>query len=111
MEQLLKIIFYWLDGGILKPNQLLNRKFKNFKSALENRIKNPFSLSTDDQTGEIIVDIQLANGIVRMIVEKKRLFVSTGLTFIMWSIGSSVLLFSIWKVFLQLTIYFSLTHF
>ena len=100
-RQYFKIIFYWLDDGILKPNQLLDRKFKNFKFALENRIKKPFYLSTNEQTGEIIVDIQLANGIVRMNVEKKRLFVSTGLTFMMWSIGSSVLLFSIAIIFLS----------
>ena len=80
---------------------MLDRKFKNFKEALENRIKKPFYLSTNEQTGEIIVDIQLANGIVRMSVEKKRLFVSTGLTFMMWSIGSSVLLFSIAIIFLS----------
>ena len=100
-RQYFNIIFYWLDGGILKPNQKLHDKFKNFKYALENRIKKPFYLSTEDNTGQIIVDIQFANGIVRMNIEKKRLFVSTGLTFIMWSIGSSVILFSIAIIFLR----------
>ena len=100
-RQYFGIIFYWLEGGILKPNQFLDNKFKNFKYALENRIKKPFYLSTKESTGDIIVDIQLANGIVRMDIHKKRLFVSTGLTFIMWSIGSSVLLFSIAIIFLR----------
>ena len=100
-RQYFGIIFYWLEGGILKPNQFLDDKFKNFKYALENRIKKPFYLSTEENTGQIIVDIQLANGIVRMNIDKKRLFVSTGLTFIMWSIGSSVLLFSIAIIFLR----------
>ena len=65
-RQYFGIIFYWLEGGILKPNQFLDEKFKNFKYALENRIKKPFYLSTEENTGQIIVDIQLANGIVRM---------------------------------------------
>ena len=100
-RQYFGIIFYWLEKGILKPNQFLDDKFKNFKYALSNRIKKPFYLSTQENTGQIIVDIQLANGIVRMNIDKKRLFVSTGLTFIMWSIGSSVILFSIAIIFLR----------
>ena len=36
-----------------------------------------------------------------MTIEKKRLFASTGLTFIIWSIGSSVILFSIAIIFLR----------
>ena len=100
-RQYFGIIFYWFEGGILKPNQLLENKFTNFKLALENRIKKPFYLSTEENTGRIIVDIQLANGIVRMNIDKKRLFVSTGLTFIMWSIGASVILFSIAIIFLR----------
>ncbi len=100
-RQYFGIIFYWFEGGILKPNQLLENKFRNFKLALQNRIKKPFYLSTDENTGRIIVDIQLANGIVRMNIDKKRLFVSTGLTFIMWSIGASVILFSIAIIFLR----------
>ena len=47
------------------------------------------------------IDIQLANGIVRMHIDNKRLFVPTGVTFIMWSIGSSVILFSIAIIFLR----------
>ena len=39
-RQYFGIIFYWFEGGILKPNQLLENKFTNFKLALENRIKN-----------------------------------------------------------------------
>ena len=90
--------FYWFEGGILKPNQLLENKFTNFKLALQSKLKN-LLLSTEENTGRIIVDIQLANGIVRMNIGK--VFVSTGLTFIMWSIGASVILFSIAIIFLR----------
>ena len=33
-RQYFGIIFYWFEGGILKPNQLLENKFTNFKLAL-----------------------------------------------------------------------------
>ena len=100
-RQYFSFIFYWLEDGILKPNQKLDKKFFNFRDALLRRIKKPFYLSTQENTGQIIVDIQLANGIVRMNIGKKRLFASTGLTFIVWSIGSSVILFSIAIIFLR----------
>ena len=100
-RQYFDIIFYWLDKGILKPNQSFDKRFKNFRTALEARIKEPFYLSKIDNSTQFYIDIQLANGIVRMHIDNKRLFVPTGITFIMWSIGSSVILFSIAIIFLR----------
>ena len=100
-RQYFNIIFYWLEGGILKPNQSFNAKFENFRSSLQERIKKPFYLSSLENSNQFYVDIQLANGIVRMHIDNKRIFVPTGVTFIMWSIGSSVILFSIAIIFLR----------
>ncbi len=100
-RQYFNIIFYWLEGGILKPNQSFNAKFENFRISLQARIKEPFYLSSIENSRQFYVDIQLANGIVRMHIDNKRLFVPTGITFIMWSIGSSVILFSIAIIFLR----------
>ncbi|MDC0975818.1 ATP-binding protein [Alphaproteobacteria bacterium] len=100
-RQYFDIIFYWLDSGILKPNQSFNSKFKNFRTSLESRIKKPFYLSSIEDSTKFYVDIQLANGIVRMNIDNKRLFVPTGITFIMWSVGASVILFSIAIIFLR----------
>ena len=100
-RQYFDIIFYWLDGGILKPNQSVSSKFKNFRISLESRIKKPFYLSSIEDSRNFYVDIQLANGIVRMNIDNKRLFVPTGITFIMWSVGASVILFSIAIIFLR----------
>ena len=100
-RQYFDIIFYWLDKGILKPNQSFDLRFKNFRAALQTRIKEPFYLSTIENSSQFYVDIQLANGIVRMNIDNKRLFVPTGITFIMWSIGSSIILFSIAILFLR----------
>ena len=100
-RQYFNIIFYWLEGGILKPNQSFNAKFENFRNSLQERIKEPFYLSSIENSSQFYVDIQLANGIVRMHIDNKRLFVPTGITFIMWSIGASVILFSIAIIFLR----------
>ena len=100
-RQYFDIIFYWLDGGILQPNQIIESEFKNFRNSLQPRIKEPFYLSTLENSRQFYVDIQLGNGIVRMHIDNKRLFVPTALTFIMWSIGASVILFSIAIIFLS----------
>ena len=39
-RQYFNFIFYWLEGGILKPNQNLDKIFFNFRDALSLRIKN-----------------------------------------------------------------------
>ena len=100
-RQYFDIIFYWLEGGILQPNQIIEPQFKNFRNSLQARIKEPFYLSTIENSRQFYVDIQLGNGIVRMNIDNKRLFVPTGITFIMWSIGASVILFSIAIIFLR----------
>jgi len=100
-RQYFDIIFYWLEGGILQPNQTIEPQFKNFRNSLQARIKEPFYLSTIENSRQFYVDIQLGNGIVRMNIDNKRLFVPTGITFIMWSIGASVILFSIAIIFLR----------
>ena len=100
-RQYFDIIFYWLEGGILQPNQIIEPQFKNFRNSLQARIEEPFYLSTLENSRQFYVDIQLGNGIVRMHIDDKRLFVPTALTFIMWSIGASVILFSIAIIFLR----------
>ena len=60
-----------------------------------------YPLSSIENSSQFYVDIQLANGIVRMHIDNKRLFVPTGITFIMWCIGASVILFSIAIIFLR----------
>ena len=100
-RQYFDIIFYWLDKGILKPNQSFDLRFKNFRTALQTRIKEPFYLSKIENSSQFYVDVQLANGIVRMNIDNKRLFVPTGTTFIIWSVGSSIILFSIAIIFLR----------
>ncbi|MDB2583445.1 ATP-binding protein [Alphaproteobacteria bacterium] len=100
-RQYFDIIFYWLEGGNLQPNQIIEPQFKNFRNSLQARIKEPFYLSTIENSRQFYVDIQLGNGIVRMNIDNKRLFVPTGITFIMWSIGASVILFSIAIIFLR----------
>lgn len=100
-RQYFDIIFYWLEGGILQPNQIIEPQFKNFRNSLQARIREPFYLSTLENSRQFYVDIQLGNGIVRMHIDDKRLFVPTALTFIMWSIGASVILFSIAIIFLR----------
>jgi two-component system osmolarity sensor histidine kinase EnvZ len=100
-RQYFDIIFYWLEGGILQPNQAIQPEFKNFRNSLEARIKEPFYLSSLENSSQFYVDIQLGNGIVRMHIDNKRLFMPTGITFIMWSVGASVILFSIAIIFLR----------
>ena len=42
-RQYFDIIFYWLEGGILQPNQIIEPQFKNFRNSLQARIKEPFT--------------------------------------------------------------------
>ena len=65
------------------------------------RLDFPFSLDLDNSEDEIAIHIQLANGVLHILAGRKRIISSTGWTFLGWTIGTSIILFSIALVFMR----------
>ncbi len=61
----------------------------------------PFYLSLDKDEKWIEVDVQLSKGVLSIIMPQQRLFSSSGYIFLLWMIGSSIVLLAIAIVFMR----------
>lgn len=69
--------------------------------ALEERVQRPFRIDSVSFGREVIIDVQLAEGVLTVIVPSDRLFSSTTYIFIMWMVGTSLVLFAVASVFMR----------
>lgn len=72
-----------------------------FFEALDSRLVWPWQADLRADADLISVDVQTANGVLRIFVGRKRIFSSTSWSFLGWTIGSSVLLFCIALLFMR----------
>ena len=68
---------------------------------LRERVRRPFQIDTAVFKERVIIDIQLPDGVLSIIAPGKRLFSSTTYIFILWMVGSSLVLLAIAIVFLR----------
>ena len=68
---------------------------------LDRRLNFPWMADLDSDADLIAIDVQLANGVLRILVGRKRILSSTAWTFLGWTMGSSIILFCIALVFMQ----------
>ena len=68
---------------------------------LDKRLDFPWVADLDSDADLIAIDIQLANGVLRILAGRKRILSSTAWTFMGWTMGSSLILFCIALVFMQ----------
>ncbi len=69
--------------------------------AMTDYVNKPFAIDTISIDRYVIIDVQLPDGVLRTIAPKKRLFSSTALVFVLWMIGTSLILFSIAMIFMR----------
>lgn len=73
-----------------------------FFSALSSRLNLPFSLAlTEDEDANILIRVKMEGQVVNITVSRKRLVSSTTYIFIMWMVGTAVLLMAIAVIFLR----------
>jgi len=102
---------FWLDITYLPGERLgaatprpwwaiLDRKLWD---ALDGRLIYPFSVDTSSELldEQVVIEIQMPSGLLQVLVPLKRLFSSTTYIFIMWMVGSSIVLFGVATVFMR----------
>jgi two-component system osmolarity sensor histidine kinase EnvZ len=92
------------EGEIL-PNEPLQTDFSRsdryLVEALEERLHNPFMVDTQSDDERIIVLVQHADGVLRLTTTRKRLFSSTTYVFVLWMVGTSLILFGVATLFMR----------
>jgi len=68
---------------------------------LEQRLRRPFRIDTQSYDREVEIQIQMPEGVLRILASRKRLFSSTTYIFIMWMVGVSLVLFAIATLFMR----------
>lgn len=74
---------------------------KTLIESLNERIKRPLSIDAGSSDTEISIRIQLTEGVLDILVPRKRLYNSTSVVFILWSVGSALLMMGVAMLFLR----------
>ena len=70
-------------------------------AALVERVGRPFQIDGDFDPRDVLVSIALDDGVLQVAVPKKRLFTPTTYIFVLWMMGSSLVLFAVATLFMR----------
>lgn len=87
-----------LPNEIIVPRGLLEEKLTR---ELKQRVKFPHRLDARSIQRHVRISVQLPNGVLDFTTTRDRLFSSTTYVFIMWMVGSSLILFAVAVVFMR----------
>ena len=94
----------------LKKNQILSKVAdaeKNwniedsFVKVLRSSLQRPFNIKESTIEKHILVNIQLSEGVLQVEFARKRLFSSTTYVFVLWMVGTSMILFGLATIFMR----------
>ena len=90
------------EPGAIMPNTAhpLAGSDANLVNALYQRLNRPLAILGDTR-GSLTMDVQFPNGVMHIAISPKRLFTSTTYIFVLWMIGSSLVLFGVAMIFMR----------
>ncbi len=93
---------FW-PGETLPPGMVLAAGSMNdqLAAALYERVGRRFQIDAEFDPRDILVSIELPDGVLQVAVPKKRLFTPTTYIFVMWMTGSSLVLFAVATLFMR----------
>ena len=91
------------EGAILKSRDhkgdgLMERML--VRALVESNSK-PFRIDSESLDRHVIIDVQLADGVLHILTSRKRLFSSTTYVFVLWMVGTSLILFAVATIFMR----------
>jgi two-component system osmolarity sensor histidine kinase EnvZ len=81
-----------------KRNELVDIWLRN---ALRERIQRPFHIGWMPERREVRVDVLMADGVLHVVASRERLFNTRTYIFILWMVGSSLILFMVAMLFMR----------
>ncbi|NQV82419.1 MAG: HAMP domain-containing protein [Rhodospirillales bacterium] len=91
------------EGAVLpnvphSPSGLMERMLTR---AMVSHVSKPFRIDTESTDREVVINIQLPSGVMRVSLSRKRLFSSTAYVFVLWMVGTSLILFVVATIFMR----------
>ena len=73
----------------------------SFVKVLRSSLQRPFNIKESTIEKHILVNIQLSEGVLQVEFARKRLFSSTTYVFVLWMVGTSMILFGLATIFMR----------
>ncbi len=71
------------------------------RAALASSLRRPFHIDTGTYEDKVEINVQLNDGLLHVLAPRKRLWSITTYIFIMWMVGTSIILFAIATIFMR----------
>ena len=92
------------DGATLTP-QAPGSRYDLLRSrlseAMREKVNRPFRIDPIVANDWSVIEVQLSDGVLQILVPRRRLYSATSLIFIFWMVGSAVVLFAVAIVFMR----------
>jgi len=90
--------------ALLEPHahvNLLGPMDDDLAAALEAKVRRPFTMDWTSDSRAVLVRVQLPSGVLEVEAPRKRLYATTIYLFVLWVVGSALLLFAVAALFLR----------
>ncbi len=98
-------LYYLLRPGETLPRDVHisggSRIEEQLAAALAERVRRPFQIDADFDPRDILISIELRDGVVQVAAPRKRLFTPTTYIFVLWMAGSSLVLLAVASIFMR----------
>ncbi len=93
----------YLPGKILpnRPQAVSGLLDEMLAEALESYLGRPYVVDSDTYERDVLIEVQLKDGILHVLMPRKRLFSSTTYVFVIWMVGTSLILFAVAMIFMR----------
>lgn len=69
--------------------------------ALQDHVRKPVRIDSDSLDRHVIIEVQLPDAVLEVVTQRKRLFSSTTYVFVIWMVGTSLILFAVATIFMR----------
>jgi len=69
--------------------------------AVSSYLRRPINIDSESLDEHVVIRVQLQNGVMEVLTPTKRLFSSTTYVFVIWMVGTSLILFSVAMIFMR----------
>lgn len=100
----LGLVVTYRAGAILEnrsSNPLFDPTLRQMRRSMEEQVRRPFVVNADSEERQIAIEVQLPDGVLEILAHEKRLYSSTTYIFVMWMLGSALILFAIALIFMR----------
>ncbi|WP_339855520.1 ATP-binding protein [uncultured Nisaea sp.] len=100
----LGLIVTYRSGAILENRgtvTIFDPTLRQMRHAMTEQVRRPFMIDTEAGDRQIAITVQISDGVLEVLAHEKRLYTSTTYIFVMWMLGSALILFAIALIFMR----------